>query len=120
MKNKKYFVIPESFEILGHTVQVERDNMMLSKEGCVGKSMFETGIIKLTSCPKMDEKADKYGHYISYDYHVATFLHEWIHYALDSMGIQLDESFTHNEKNVNLLAQLMQQFFKTKRGELKP
>lgn len=118
-KLNEYFVIPESFEMVGKTIHVILDPSMLEDRNNLGEALCNANEIRLSPCSELNGEAKKYGHDLAYDNHVSTFWHEFFHIAFNAMGYRTGETMEHNEKNVDMLAQFTQQFFKTKAGKLK-
>lgn len=96
--------IPQSFELMGHTITVEYDRSLVEKEQAFGVCYPASQTIRLQPPCKEITKA----------FVLQTFLHECVHlwcYFVGRMDLYSDEAF------VDSMANCIMQMLKTKSGK---
>ena len=96
------FDLPKSFELLGETITVLRDENLFYEEDCYGVSLISANLIKVQKPTE--------GVPLNADQVLSTFNHELVHFILKKMD---REKLSNNEKFVELFAQMLSQFQKT-------
>ena len=91
--------IPQSFQILGHTITVEFSDSLYVDESAYGLSRFEKNIITLATGEFSRSLIEQ------------TFCHEVIHFILHYMA---EGKLNTNEKFVDLMGQFLHQYETTK------
>ena len=100
--------IPQSFELMGETITVEYSTTLMLQGDSVGRACFETNTIQLQENSKVFPRTKEQIR--------QTFLHEVIHFILIGMK-QTD--LNKNENFVDTFANLLLQFEKSAKGEVK-
>ena len=95
--------IPKTFELMGHTIAVKHVDDLVERQGAYGMCHPEKLLIELQT-PHED---------ISKAFMLQTFLHECVHIWCFFMGYM--ELYS-DEKFVDVMANCIVQFIKTKRG----
>ena len=104
MSNLFRELIPDEFQILGHTVKIQRVDSIDSPEGIthLGYSDYQ---VCLLSIRNSDDELELCESCIE-----QTYLHEVVHFILGAMG---EDKLNDNEKFVDTFAGLLHQILKT-------
>jgi len=98
--------IPDSFELLCHTINVVYHTDLMYKNNTVGESRYRENLILL--------QARNEGHPYPEEQVQHAFYHELIHFMLCYSGAKEAIELNKNEDAVDLIAGLLMQFEKTK------
>lgn len=112
MKEKTSFVIPETFEVFGRTVNVIICEEINEKESCYGYCDYTISTIYINKKVIIDNQIRE----VCKDLMYQTYLHEKVHMMLDAIN---EHKLSQNEKFVDNLAGIMHQVEKTSKGSLK-
>jgi len=97
--------IPKEFQLFGQVIRVEFDHKLNFEENCIGQCRYREN--KILLCPSTKDYP------ISKDQQLQTFFHELVHYMFFLLN---ENELRDNEKIVDQLGHLIQQFHKTKKS----
>ena len=95
---------PKEFELMGHKINVERDDDLYTSSQAIGIASYLDNIIKIqgkNNCPA-----------VSVSLQEQTFYHELVHFIFYLLG---EEDLNQNEKLVDNIGQMLYQFMKTRK-----
>lgn len=105
-------IIPEQFQLLGRTITVEYDNKLSFEHDWCGAACYNEDKIKILPASEM--------YPVTRGKIEATFCHELAHFLLYYSGDAINgklEGYIHKDENfVELLGNILHQFFNTSRG----